>query len=79
MQNIAAHFDGRTFVPDEPVPAGLAPNTKVTILLSLAPPAIAPQEPGVFDAILRLAVNDESLPPDFSEQHDHYIKGTPKR
>ena len=72
MTTITAHFDGQTFVPDEPVPPGLAPNTRVTILLNPAGTA------GALEQIADLA-RPLGLPPDFAAQHDHYTKGLPKR
>jgi hypothetical protein len=33
----------------------------------------------IWDALLEVAGTAEGLPPDFAEEHDHYIHGTPKR
>jgi hypothetical protein len=74
MVSIRAHFDGKVFVPDEPV--DMPPNTPVRLVL-------APQtgEPPLAD-LARLA---ESLPDvpewpaDGAAQLDHYLYGTPKR
>lgn len=41
--------------------------------------AAAPGEKTVWKSLLELAGTAEGLPPDFAEQHDHYLHGTPKR
>jgi hypothetical protein len=33
----------------------------------------------VLAEIEKLAVSIDDLPPDYSAQHDHYVKGTPRR
>ena len=75
---IKGHFDGRVVVPDEPVPAEWKPNTPVTIEPRQTH---APRSTAAASALLKIAARarDLGFPPDFSEQHDHYIRGTPKR
>lgn len=70
---LKGHFDGQKIILDEPVPAGLAPNTRVRIVIENE------QEQSLFEKLLDLAVDDDDLPADYAEQHDHYVKGTPKR
>lgn len=70
---LKGHFDGQKIILDEPVPAGLAPNTRVRIVIENG------QEQSLFEKLLDLAVDDDDLPADYAEQHDHYVKGTPKR
>lgn len=71
MTQLKAHFDGQRIVLDEPAPPELAPNTKVTILVPNG-------DESVLERIAKLAV-DSKLPTDFSAQHDHYVKGAPRR
>ena len=35
--------------------------------------------PTVLDRIAKLAVSSDELPPDYAEQHEHYVKGTPRK
>lgn len=72
MTTLKGHFDGKQIILDEPVPPDLAPNTPVKILIET-------EQKSLFDRILDLAVTDDGLPPDFSEQHEHYVKGAPRR
>jgi hypothetical protein len=56
----------------EPLPEGAA----VTIIVR------APSEPGngtLRDLLLEFAGTIDGLPPDMSEQHDHYLHGRPKK
>jgi hypothetical protein len=87
MMTIKAHFDGKVFVPDEPV--NLPPNQRVVFYVEVvnaegvsgSPPAeesLAPQQ-SVLDWIAANPVNDPSLPTDLAHQHDHYLYGTPKK
>jgi predicted DNA-binding antitoxin AbrB/MazE fold protein len=70
MSVIRAHFDGRVFVPEEPVdcPKG-------------TPVCITVEDNGREDVLARIArlARPGGLPADFSEQHDHYVKGTVRR
>ncbi|MCC7387662.1 MAG: hypothetical protein IT431_02735 [Phycisphaerales bacterium] len=70
---LKGHFDGDKIVLDEPMPAGVAPNTPVRIVIGNG------QQASLFDRLLDLAVDDDGLPADYAEQHEHYVKGTPKR
>jgi hypothetical protein len=79
---LKAHFDGKNIVLDEPVPPGLTANTPVTVIFGTGQASTNGQHPtsaaDAFDAILGMA-QDLGLPPDFAAQHDHYVKGLPKR
>ncbi len=80
MTTVNAHFDGMNFVPDEPVPAGLARNTRVKVVYEgegSTGGACAGDD--VLARIAELAVPGDDLPRDFAHQHEHYVKGTPKR
>jgi hypothetical protein len=73
MLTIKAHFDGRVFVPQQPVslPAGSVveiplPATETTPLPDLV-------------KLLEQFPSDPNWPADAAAQHDHYLYGTPKR
>ena len=71
MTVINGHFDGRCVVLDEPVPASISTPTPVKIVFE-------EDGGGLLDDLARLAGPDD-LPPDYAEQHEHYVKGTPRR
>ena len=73
MSTLRAHFDGRHFVPDEPV--SLPSGTPVTI--SVLPDNGRSPLQDLLDLAERSPITNG--PSDWSEQHDHYIHGTPKR
>jgi len=72
MTIINGHFDGRRVVLDEPVPTDIPPDTPVRVHFE------DDSTEGVLDRIAKLA-GPSHLPPDFSQQHDHYVKGTPRK
>ena len=72
MTIINGHFDGRRVVLDEPVPAGIAAPTPVKVVFEDNTVG------GVLDDLERLA-GPSDLPPDYSQQHNHYVKGTPRK
>jgi hypothetical protein len=75
---IRGRFDGQGIVLEQPSPADWRPNMAVLVTPCAAENEV---EDGPSEAMLKLAARarDSGLPPDFSEQHDHYIHGTPKR
>jgi hypothetical protein len=81
MTTIRVHFDGKTFVPDEPVhlPVGTRADAVVRAIDETA------LSPGKKNALEELADLLAELPPspnapaDGAAQHDHYLYGTPKR
>jgi len=75
MASIRAHFDGRVFVPDEPV--GLPPNAPVRLVLVTGSDADRPLLELVRAA--RGFPDDPSWPRDGAAEHDHYLYGTPKQ
>lgn len=83
MMTIKGHFDGKVFVPDEPV--NLPPNQRVVFHVEVIEPESkqspdeAPPQKSVFDWIAENVVDDPSLPTDLAHQHDHYLYGTPKK
>ena len=83
MAPIRVHFDGKVFVPDEPVdlPAGTPADTYVA-------PAKSSLNEGpdrVLTPLQRLVErlaecpDDPDAPTDGAAQHDHYLYGHPKR
>ena len=71
-QSIAAHFDGKVIVPDEPVnlPVGQPLRVRLEAVEGAAPP---------FADFLQLEADLPDAPPDLAAQHDHYLYGSPKR
>lgn len=78
MTTLRAHFDGKQVVLDEPMPAGVAPNTPVLIVVSSSTDHSNTPK-GLFDAMASIQLDGSDLPPDFAAQHEHYVKGLPKR
>ena len=81
MATVRARFDGRVFVPDEPVdlPAGSEVEIPVP-----SPPPKPPEAVGkpplmeLLEELEKLPANPD-WPADGAMQHDHYLYGTPKR
>lgn len=79
MVAIKGHFDGKVFVPDEPVEL---PRGQAVILHVQTTPEPAPEPADgqhVLDWIVQNLVTKTGMPADGSYQHDHYIYGSPKR
>ena len=72
MTVIIGHFDGKRVVLDDPVPADIPSDTPVRVVFEDHSPE------SVLDRIAKLA-GPSDLPPDYSQQHDHYVKGTPRK
>jgi len=75
MASIRAHFDGKVFVPDEPV--CLPPNAPVRLVLVSEADGDRP-----LLALARAAQefpDDPTWPKDGAAEHDHYLYGTAKR
>ena len=66
IRNGAVVFDAPVTLPD---------GTRVDVVVK--PPTENP-EPTLL-GLLKLAGTAKNLPPDFAEEHDHYIHGTPRR
>ncbi len=78
MITLKARFDGRVFIPQEPVdlPAGC----ELEISIPSAPAKPSPQATLVhLAAIAEQFPANPDLPTDLAAQHDHYLYGTPKR
>ncbi len=75
MSVIRAHFDGKVFVPEEPV--NCPTDTPLRLLLLDADDGSRP-----LADLARLAdsfPSDPDWPADGAAEHDHYLYGTPKR
>lgn len=75
MVAIRAHFDGKVFVPDEPVPLSQGQR----LILHFEPAAEPQAKNGDAWAVLDELTGSIEAPPDWSAEHDHYLYGTPKR
>jgi len=73
MTILNGHYDGQRVVLDEPVPAGISPDTPVRVTFDER------DARAVLAEIARFAVASDDLPPDYAEQHEHYVKGTPRK
>jgi hypothetical protein len=77
MITVKPHFDGRVFVPEQPVdlPVGQA------VEIPIPPPAGAPRPPSLADlaATLEGLPANPDWPADGAAQHDHYLYSTPKK
>ena len=69
---IAAHFDGKVIVPDEPVQLPVGQPLRLRVEIAESPPAR-------FADFLQLAADLPDAPPDLAAQHDHYLYGSPKQ
>jgi hypothetical protein len=69
---LKGHFDGRRIVLDEPIPADVPCDTPVRVVFETE------ARDGVLSRIAKLA-RPGGLPRDFAEQHEHYVKGSPRR
>jgi hypothetical protein len=73
---VKAHFDGKVIVPDEPV--DLPKDQPLVVRIRLSKP-VKKRKKSALEWIAENAVADDSLPPDYSYQLDHYLYGTPKK
>lgn len=71
-QTIAAHFDGKAIIPDEPLPIPVGQRLRVRVELEDA-------DPPRFSGLLQFAADLDGAPSDLAAQHDHYLYGTLKR
>lgn len=69
---VTAHFDGRAIIPDEPL--DMPPNQALILQIE----RVGPREPVEESALAWLAANavdNDALPTDLADQHDHYLYG----
>jgi hypothetical protein len=71
MVVLTGKFDGKGFVVDG-IPPDLAPGTPVRVVVPTS------KRPTAFAEMAAKAIAG-NLPPDFAAQHEHYVKGTPKK
>ena len=73
---VSAHFDGKVIIPDEPL--DLPPNQALIVQIE----RVGDRDSAGESALAWLAANaveNDSLPTDLAEQHDHYLYGSPKQ
>ncbi len=73
MTIVNGHYDGSRVVLDEPAPLGVAADTPVRVIFDNG------ELRELFAELGRLAVATDDLPADYAAQHEHYVKGTPRR
>jgi hypothetical protein len=74
---VRARFDGRVFVPEEPV--ALPAGTIVNVPFPATPPPSATAPLGDLLTLLEKFPSKPDWAPDSAAQHDHYLYGTPKQ
>ena len=73
---VNAHFDGRAIIPDEPL--DMPPDQALILQIE----RVGPREPSEESALAWLsanAVENDALPTDLADQHDHYLYGFPTK
>lgn len=79
---LKAHFDGKRIVLDEPPPPDLEADTPLEVVYRRQDASHSGEDElgeTVLDKIAKLAVDNDDLPPDYSEQFEHYRRGAPRR
>ena len=79
MVAIKSHFDGRAFVPDEPVRLQSGQAVILHVELSPAEERSSDDKSHFLNWVVDNLVEKTDLPPDGSVEHDHYIYGSPKQ
>ena len=76
METLTARFDGKVFVPDEPIDL----PTGVPLKLSVEVCSPTTEAKSVLEKLAELAEKYPAtgLPEDGAAEHDHYLYGTPK-
>ena len=73
---VSAHFDGKAIIPDEPL--DLPPNQALIVQIE----SVGAREAADESALAWLAANaieNDGLPTDLADQHDHYLYGRPTK
>ena len=73
---VNAHFDGKAIIPDEPL--DLPPNQALILQIERVGPRATAEE-SVLAWLAANAVEDDALPTDLADQHDHYLYGSPTK
>ncbi|HNR31675.1 MAG TPA: hypothetical protein PKI11_12370 [Candidatus Hydrogenedentes bacterium] len=68
---------GNTIVLDHPT--DMPDGAVVRVIVCESEPNIAPNSQALSDLLLQFAGKGSGLPDDMSENHDHYLYGTPKQ
>ncbi|MGA2724790.1 MAG: hypothetical protein ABSG79_20565 [Bryobacteraceae bacterium] len=71
---VSAHFDGKAIIPDEPL--DLPPNQTLIVQIE----SVGSRETADESALAWLAANaveNDVLPTDLADRHDHYLYGCP--
>lgn len=77
---IKAKFDGRVFVPEEPVNLPVGYELEIVVAATAKEPR--PQGGSTLARLAKIVKQfpeNPDLPTDLAAQHDHYLYGTPKR
>jgi hypothetical protein len=78
MITVTARFDGRVFVPAEPVDLPLGYELQISIPERSAKEGPASTLASLAEIATQFPENPD-LPTDLAAQHDHYLYGMPKR
>lgn len=73
---VKGHFDGKAIIPDEPL--DMPPNQALILQIE----RVGPPEPAEDSALAWLAANaveNDQLPTDLADHHDHYLYGSPTK
>ena len=70
---VNAHFDGKAIIPDEPL--DMPPNQALIVQIERVGPR-APVEESALTWLAANAVENDALPTDLADQHDHYLYGS---
>jgi len=76
MISIQAHFDGKVIVPHDPV--DLPPDETLIVRIETVS-GVATSRDSCLNWLADNAVDSPAIPTDLSQQHDHYLYGSPKR
>ena len=67
----SGHFDGKVIIPNEAVSLPVGEMLQLRVEVSA--------KPGQFADLTKFAAELPDSPGDLSQQHDHYLYGTPKQ
>jgi hypothetical protein len=77
VMTVSAHYDGKAIIPDEPL--DLPPNQALIVQIE----SVGAREPAADESALAWlaanAVENDALPADLADQHDHYLYGCPTK
>lgn len=73
MTTVNAHFDGKVIVPDEPL--NLPPNQPLIVRIEPVGGKHDAGEGSVLSWLAANAIENDALPADLADRHDHYLYG----